>query len=64
MLLRAKLALLLMVPTGVAVASRSVHLGIHVWDKSFADFLSPVFAYVALALVLPRARPAAPRLFR
>jgi hypothetical protein len=58
MLLRAKLALLLTITAAVAVASRYVHLHVYLWDKSFADVLSPVFAYLAMAIAWPRARPA------
>lgn len=39
------------------LASRAVHVGWSVWDKSVGDVLYTVAAYLVLAIAMPRARP-------
>ncbi len=59
MLSRPRAAILLVLTLVLGVVSRRVPLGAHVWDKSLGDVLSPVFAYLVLAMAMPRARPRA-----
>jgi hypothetical protein len=55
--IRARYALLLAVTVIVGIASRKVHLGIRLWDKSLGDVLYAVAMLFALGLVAPRSRP-------
>lgn len=59
MLSRSRTAFLLVLTLLLGIASRRVPLGVFVWDKSLGDVLSPVFAYLVLAMAMPRARPLA-----
>jgi hypothetical protein len=53
-----RIALLLAVTLAVGLASRRVRLGVALWDKSLGDVLYAVAVVFALALALPRVRPA------
>jgi Protein of unknown function (DUF2809) len=41
----------------LGLASRAVHVGWSVWDKSIGDVLYASAAYFVLAIAVPRARP-------
>src|SRR4051794_30907578 len=53
---RARLAAFLAATLVVGALSRTVHAGFWPWDKSLGDVLNAVAAFLAIALVVPRAR--------
>jgi hypothetical protein len=54
---RLRLARLLVVTLAVGIASRVVHLGARLWDKSVGDALYAVAIYLVVALIVPRWKP-------
>jgi hypothetical protein len=49
---------LLLCALALGFASRRVHLGVELWDKSLGDVLYAVAMFFGLALLWPRVRPA------
>jgi hypothetical protein len=54
---RTRFVVLLAITIVLGLASRAVHVGWWVCDKSVGDVLYTVAAYLVLAIALPRARP-------
>lgn len=50
-------ALCIVLTIALGVASRKVHLGVFVWDKSLGDALYTVMIYFFLAALRPQTRP-------
>jgi hypothetical protein len=50
-------AVLLAATVLLGIASRKVHLGLFLWDKSLGDVLYTAAMVVAMGLVAPRAKP-------
>ncbi len=53
---RSQAAIGLVATIALGLASRRVHLGVHVWDKSLGDALYTVMLYFLAGLVSPRWR--------
>jgi hypothetical protein len=47
----------LVATVAAGLASRSVHLGVHLWDKSLGDALYTVMVYFLVALARPKLGP-------
>ncbi len=54
---RRRLAGALLVTVALGIASRRVHLGVPVWDKSLGDALYAVAVYLVFGLLRPHSQP-------